>query len=82
MPGHSGDRRRRAAVIEISDFLSSLLAGGIGRAGSRSAISWMRLVPKPATGSAGAGYAPATINHNLAVLKGFYMTGSRRALVR
>jgi site-specific recombinase XerD len=88
-------------MAEISDYLSSLLAGGASTGSIRSYalallrwrrflaavevewdrasrvevrdfVLWMRLVPKPATGSAGAGYAPATINHNLAVLKGFY----------
>ena len=90
-------------VTEISDFLSSMLAGGAGAGSIRSYalallrwsrflaavevgwdhagrvevrdfVLWMRLVPKPAFGSAVAasGYAPATINHNLAVLKSFY----------
>lgn len=45
-----------------------------GRVEVRDFVLWMRFVARPsysATGS-GSGYAPATINHNLAVLKGFY----------
>lgn len=41
----------------------------------RDFVLWMRFVPKPTapgTSRPSGGYAPATINHNLAVLKGFY----------
>lgn len=96
-------------VAEISDFLSSLLAGGASVGSVRSYamamlrwwrflaaldvpwaratrvevcdfVLWMRFTPKAGTGRGparrtsgpGSGYAPATINHNLAVLRSFY----------
>ena len=93
-----------APVLEISEYLSSVLACGAStgsirsyalallrwwrflaavgvdwdraaRVDVRDFVLWMRFVPRPtAAGSfrQSAGYAPATINHNLAVLKGFY----------
>jgi hypothetical protein len=53
----------RATRVEVRDF-----------------VLWMRFMPRPVTGigaaagvaSSGAGYAAATINHDLAVLRGFY----------
>lgn len=48
----------RAARVDVRDF-----------------VLWMRFVPKPTAAGPSrpsAGYAAATINHNLAVLKGFY----------
>jgi integrase len=54
---------QRATRVEVRDF-----------------VLWMRFTANPAVGSGGSrssavnpgGYAPATINHNLAVLHGFY----------
>ncbi len=45
-----------------------------GRVEVRDFVLWMRFVaqPKYSTSGDAAGYAPATINHNLAVLKSFY----------
>jgi integrase len=66
----------RATRVEVRDF-----------------VLWMRFTPKAATGRGparnaagpGSGYAPATINHNLAVLRTFYadrlMTGLGPLLV-
>ncbi len=48
----------RATRVEVRDF-----------------VLWLRFTPKVASGRvrvAGSGYAPATINHNLAVLRSFY----------
>ena len=90
-------------VLEVSEFLSSLLASGAspgsvrsyalallrwwrflaaidtgwdraGRVEVRDFVLWMRFAGRPTSTTAGRapGYAPATINHNLAVLKGFY----------
>lgn len=48
----------------------------VARVDVRDFVLWMRFVPRtpagPSSTRPGAGYAPATINHNLAVLKGFY----------
>ena len=45
-----------------------------GRVEVRDFVLWMRFVARPTSSISGdtAGYAPATINHNLAVLKSFY----------
>jgi hypothetical protein len=45
-----------------------------GRVEVRDFVLWMRFVAQPKYSISGdtAGYAPATINHNLAVLKSFY----------
>lgn len=45
-----------------------------GRVEIRDFVLWMRFVAQPKYSISGdtAGYAPATINHNLAVLKSFY----------
>lgn len=48
----------RASRVEVRDY-----------------VLWLRFTPKAASGRAriaGSGYAPATINHNLAVLRSFY----------
>jgi len=44
------------------------------RVEARDFVLWMRFTARPTVGSAveGSGYAAATINHNLAVLRGFY----------
>jgi site-specific recombinase XerD len=46
----------------------------VGRVEVRDFVLWMRFVAQPKYTISGdtAGYAPATINHNLAVLKSFY----------
>jgi site-specific recombinase XerD len=90
-------------VLAVSEFLSSLLAGGASRGSTRSYalallrwwrflaavgvdwrrasrvetrdfVLWMRCPTKrgPDGRAAMTAYAPATINHNLAVLRSFY----------
>lgn len=62
----------RATRVEVRDF-----------------VLWMRFAARPVLGAVGAesrgGYAPATINHNLAVLRSFYAdrlaTGTEALLV-
>ena len=62
----------RATRVEVRDF-----------------VLWMRFAARPVLGAAEkqsrSGYAPATINHNLAVLRSFYAdrlsTGAERLLV-
>lgn len=70
----------RAYALALLRWWRFLAAIDVGwdravRVDVRDFVLWMRFVPKPAAAGSSRpsmGYAPATINHNLAVLKGFY----------
>lgn len=72
----SSARSYAQALMRWWRFLAAIdvawdAAGGVE---VRDFVLWMRFVARPRLTAAGAtvGYAPATINHNLAVMKGFY----------
>ncbi len=79
LAGGGGPRSARSYALALLRWWRFLAAVGVdwnaaGRVEVRDFVLWMRFGAQPRYRISGstAGYAPATINHNLAVLKAFY----------